>query len=308
MSTLTLFYPVHSLDNIQLLPAGTVISDETLDALVISNRFTTHQTCPLLQYGSVKEDLLNFLCQQPYHTIFSDKREIAELIDLMENVYLILPVLQSLDYFKIDDFYTYRHILMVFSLSTLLAKDLIPDYQDQIREIAASPNHDFGKICVPIHILRKSTPLTRSEINIMKHHSVAGYVLLSYYLKDTRNIAAIVARDHHERKDCSGYPRGIPLEDRLVEIIAVSDIYDALVSPRPYRPVSYDNRTALEEITRMAEKNEIGWEVVKALVAHNRKAKPHYSESKVSAEKRGTSPPGNLYGMIEEGENIPRDV
>ncbi len=124
----------------------------------------------------------------------------------------------------------------------------------------------------------------------MKHHALAGYVLLCYYLRDTSNIAAIVARDHHERKDCSGYPCGIPLADRMVEIIAVSDIYDALISPRPYRPVSYDNRTALEEVTKMAERNEIGWEVVKALVSHNRKEKPHYSESKVSSEKRGHPP------------------
>jgi HD-GYP domain-containing protein (c-di-GMP phosphodiesterase class II) len=47
----------------------------------------------------------------------------------------------------------------------------------------------------------------------------------------------------------------------MVEIIVACDVYDALVSPRPYRPVSYDNRTALEEIINMAEKNQIGWEV-----------------------------------------------
>ncbi|MEK6692096.1 MAG: HD domain-containing phosphohydrolase [Nitrospirota bacterium] len=307
MSAPTLSYAVHSLDKLLLLPAGSVLSNETMDALIFSNRAGFYQTYSLLQHGSVKEDLLNFLGQPPYHRIFSGQRQIKELLNLMDNVYLLLPVLQSLDYFKLNDSYTYRHILMVFSLSTLLAKDLMSDYQDQIREISTSPNHDFGKICVPVHILRKSAPLTRSELNIMKHHALAGYVLLCYYLKDTSNIAAIVARDHHERKDCSGYPCGIPLADRMVEIIAVSDIYDALISPRPYRPVSYDNRTALEEVTKMAERNEIGWEVVKALVSHNRKEKPHYSESKVSSEKRGASPPGNLYGVIDEGKGNPQD-
>ena len=85
-----------------------------------------------------------------------------------------------------------------------------------------------------------------------------------------------------------------------MEIVTVSDVYDALISSRPYRPIAYDNRTALEEITAMAERNEIGWNVVRALVARNRKSKPHHNECEVSVEKRGTSPPGNVYGVIVE--------
>ena len=55
--------------------------------------------------------------------------------------------------------------------------------------------------------------------------------------------------------------------------------------------------------TAMAERNEIGWDVVKALVAHNRQNKPHYKEVKVSMEKRGTPPPGNVYGATTEQKN-----
>ena len=93
--------------------------------------------------------------------------------------------------------------------------------------------------------------------------------------------------------------------DRMVEIVTVSDVYDALISSRPYRPIAYDNRTALEEITAMAERNEIGWNVVRALVARNRKSKPHHSECEVSVEKRGISPPGNVYGVIVEEKSCP---
>jgi HD-GYP domain-containing protein (c-di-GMP phosphodiesterase class II) len=82
----------------------------------------------------------------------------------------------------------------------------------------------------------------------------------------------------------------------------VSDIYDALIAPRPYRSTAYDNRTALEEVTEMAQQNKIGWDVVKALIAHNRKAKPDYREVKISSEKRGAPPSYNVYGMIAEDE------
>ena len=52
----------------------------------------------------------------------------------------------------------------------------------------------------------------------------------------------------------------------------------------------------------MAEHNKIRWDVVKALIAHNRKSKPHYKEIRISAEKRGTPPSYNVYGIIAEEE------
>jgi HD-GYP domain-containing protein (c-di-GMP phosphodiesterase class II) len=305
MSTLTLLHPVRTLNNRLLVPAGTVLSAETFDAIISSSRATSHQTHSLLQHGSVKSDLLSLLNQPPYEVIFADQKQIANLINIMERVHLALPILQSLDYFNQHDFYTYRHILVVFALSILLAKDLVSDYQDLIQQAATGPSHDLGKVCVPLHILKKPDPLTQSERSILEHHSGAGFVLLCYYLKDSENLSARVARDHHERRNGSGYPCGINLTDPMIEIISVSDVYDALIAVRPYRPVSYDNRTALEEITRMAENIEIGWDVVKVLAAHNRKDKPHYTEVTVSMEKRGTPPSGNLYGVTAEEKNHP---
>jgi HD-GYP domain-containing protein (c-di-GMP phosphodiesterase class II) len=189
---------------------------------------------------------------------------------------------------------------MVFTLSTLLAKDLISDYEKCTRLSATGPTHDIGKMCVPLHILKKKTPLTKMERSFLEHHAAAGYVLLSYYFRNTQHLACKVAFDHHERRDGSGYPRGILLEDSLMEIIAVSDIYDALITLRPYRSRAYDNRTALEEITEMAKQNKIGWDVVKALMAHNRKSNPPYKEMTVSAEKRGVPPSYNVYGITAE--------
>ena len=189
---------------------------------------------------------------------------------------------------------------MVFLLSVLLAKILLPDYKNLFTNTIIGVSHDIGKICVPLEILKKSTPLTTSEHKYIKHHTVAGYVLLSYYLKDHENFIAKIARDHHERKDKSGHPRGIEQNDKIIEIIAIADIYDALIMPRLYRPIAYDNRTALEEITIMAESGTIGWDVLKALIAQNRKDKPSYHEISISKERRGVKPKGNTYGKISD--------
>jgi len=308
MNMLRLLYPVHTIDNELLLPKGAVLSPSMIGVLASSDKFVSRKRISLLRHGTVKKDIRNFLSQPPYDIIFSGKGKITTLLDLMEKVHFPRPLLQSLDYFYEKDFDTYSHALIVFALSVLLAKDLIRDPKELIQEISAGPTHDIGKVCVPLHILKKTTPLTRNELGILKHHSAAGYVLLCHYFHDKQSLAAKIARDHHERRDASGYPRGIHLNDHMVEIIAACDVYDALISPRPYRQGSYDNRAALEELTRMAERNKIGWNVVKALVSHFRKAKIHYSETRISKDKRGTPPPGNLHGIIAEEGGRSKDV
>ena len=87
------------------------------------------------------------------------------------------------------------------------------------------------------------------------------------------------------------------------------DHYPSRIDSKRERPLrknslSIDNRSALEEITLMAERGEVSWEVVQALVAQNRKGKPHFSECILSLEKRGVSPPGNLYGVIADNESM----
>jgi HD-GYP domain-containing protein (c-di-GMP phosphodiesterase class II) len=295
---LKLRFPIQTTDRRQLLPAGTPLSRETLDGLLRSAKEGSHPGTPLLDFDTVRRDLEGYLRQGAYKVIFGDPRRYAATLNLMEKVVLARPLLDALRFFKRADLYTYRHVLRVFALSILLARDLETHYEDLILEATAGPLHDFGKICVPLRILKKSTPLKRSERAALEHHTVAGFVLTGYYMKDFESIAAKVAAEHHERRDGSGYPRGIALRDRLVEIVVACDVYDALISPRPYRRVSYDNRTALEEITDMGSRGKLDWGIVEALVAVNRKGNPPAGQYPVSVEKRGKPPEGNLYGIL----------
>ena len=296
-TNLRIKYPINTLDNQILLPAGSEISLGNIDALISTNR-NTYSSKTLLSYKSVQKDIIKFIKSAPsYRVIFGDDKQVAGLMKLLEPVTLISPLLDMLDYFKEYDFYTYRHHLLVWVLSTHIATIMIDDYIERLKEATSYPTHDVGKICVPLDILHKQTPLTEKEHNYLKHHAAAGYVLLRYYYQDTNKLAPIVARDHHERMDGSGYSRGINLDNRLVEIVIVSDIYDALISTRPYRHISFDNRTACEEITKMAEENKLHLDVVKCLISLNRKDRPHFTECNISSEKRGTPPVQNSYGI-----------
>jgi len=108
--------------------------------------------------------------------------------------------------------------------------------------IKAAPMHDLGKIAVDDVILRKPGRFTPEEFEKMKAHAAEGARIVHEILKDTDDdefhlIAENVAHYHHERWDGSGYPNGlkgeeIPLEAR---IMAVADVYDALVSKRVYK-------------------------------------------------------------------------
>lgn len=298
MAALTLQYPVHTLDGKELLPEGASLTDGVLEEVSSRGKEATSPSFPAMEFGTVRRDLVALTRKGIYRTIFGSDAEYRGLLRLLEITRLPLPVLDSLAFYKRNESYTYRHILVVFALSSHLARKMLDGFEEIVQESAAGPLHDFGKICVPLDILSKRTHLRRSERAILEHHTLAGYVLLSYYLGDSGTQAAVIARDHHERRDGSGYPLGIPLASRFVEIVAACDIYDALISPRPYRKKSFDSRTALEVITEMAEEGRIGWEVIQALVSHHRKGRPPPAECTVSLEKRGTPPEGNLYGII----------
>lgn len=300
MHPIKLHYPVTTLDGKLLLPAGSELSDESLRAMLAANRPVNLKKYRLMDHNSISEDLFAFLNTPPYDVIFSGTDGMSEIIDVMKSIRFVAPVMDVLDYFKHNDVSTYSHMLTIFALTILIARDLVPNYRKRVAEIANGPTHDFGKISVPLDILKKYDPLTLEELKLLKHHTVAGYVLLSYYFTDPASIAAKVARDHHERMNASGYPRGIAQNDLMVEIVAVCDVYDALISERPYRPVSYDNRTALEVLTSMAENGEVGWRVVKSLIAHNRRSKPSFRQTVASAEKRGTEPLNNMYGKLSD--------
>ena len=98
--------------------------------------------------------------------------------------------------------------------------------------------HDVGKIGIPDQILRKLGLLTRQEFGVIETHTTMGAVILAGSRIPLLRLACEIALTHHEHWDGSGYPEGlagdqIPAAGRIV---AVADVYDALVHDRIYRP------------------------------------------------------------------------
>jgi two-component system response regulator RpfG len=102
----------------------------------------------------------------------------------------------------------------------------------------AAPMHDIGKIGVQDNILLKPGKFDQAEWLKMQEHTRIGHAILSNSQSRYIQTGSIIALNHHERFDGSGYPNGISGKDipLVARIVAVADVYDALVSPRPYKP------------------------------------------------------------------------
>ena len=113
----------------------------------------------------------------------------------------------------------------------------------------ASPMHDIGKIGIPDKILFKGEKLTEEEWKVMRTHPSIGYDILKDSTAPVLKLGAVIALNHHERWDGSGYPRGlkgeqIPVEARILSLV---DVYDALRSKRHYKE-PFDHATTCKII------------------------------------------------------------
>lgn len=101
----------------------------------------------------------------------------------------------------------------------------------------AAPMHDIGKLGIPDAILHKPGKLDAAEWAVMQTHSEVGYQILSKSSAPLLQMAATIARHHHERWDGSGYPCALAGDEipEMARIVAIADVFDALTTKRPYK-------------------------------------------------------------------------
>ncbi len=129
------------------------------------------------------------------------------------------------------------HINRLSSYSEIMGKALGLSEKDCKILSLASTMHDVGKIGIPDTILLKPGKLTDEEMEIMKTHTTIGAELLSGSMSFLLQTAEIISHTHHENWDGNGYPRGLKGEDIPLygRIVCICDVFDALISKRPYK-------------------------------------------------------------------------
>ncbi len=133
------------------------------------------------------------------------------------------------------DVYTMGHSERVALYAQKIAEFLRMDRQKQYNLYIGGLLHDLGKVAIPDSILLKPGKLSNYEYEVMKLHPIFSYELIKDigFFKDI----SLFVRQHHERCDGSGYPDGLKCDEITFEgkILAISDVFDALTTARPYR-------------------------------------------------------------------------
>jgi len=178
---------------------------------------------------------------------------LKEYTDELENAETVLFSLALS--IEAKDPYTKGHCDRLSAYSEAMGRRLGLPQEQCVALRRAGVVHDIGKIGVPEHVLLKHTDLNEDEWAVMKQHPITGERICSP-LKSFRLVLPII-RHHHEKLDGSGYPDGlkgdnIPLTARVLQI---TDIYDALVTDRPYRRAMAHE----DAIRTMRDEAKRGW-------------------------------------------------
>lgn len=136
------------------------------------------------------------------------------------------------------------HVKRVAEYSALLAKLYGLDEEEVELLRMAAPMHDIGKIAISDAILLKPGRLTEEEFEMMKTHAEKGHKVFENSKRELLKAAAIVAHEHHEKYDGTGYPRGLQGEEIHIygRITALADVFDALGSERVYKQAWEDEK------------------------------------------------------------------
>jgi len=162
----------------------------------------------------------------------------------------------NIDTLKVCDEYTFTHSVEVATIAMIIAKEM-KFSQEEVAQIGmCGLLHDIGKYKVPLSILNKPSSLTPAEFEIMKKHPVFSYHLLKTSGLSQEILMGIL--QHHEKLNGTGYPMGARKDQicRFARILAVADVFDALVSVRPYKG-AFTKRDATEMIMAMSAELDI---------------------------------------------------
>ena len=183
--------------------------------------------------------------------VLQEERRRGEAVQTQLNQALSAMVAPIVTAMEMRDPYTAGHQGRVAEIAYAIGKEMgWPESRLQGLRAAALV-HDIGKISIPSEILTKPTKLSSAEREMIKAHVEAGYTILKG-IPFAWPIAEIV-RQHHEKIDGSGYPRGLQADQILAEakVLTVADIVEAMAAHRPYRP-GMGLKLVLEQIEREA--------------------------------------------------------
>lgn len=257
----------------------TIYSTDGRPLLVAGMVLNTHYIKRLIDYGIgsvfIKDDMFDEIEEPPdliseqtrlesvrtvkelFHNLESKKRINLQGVkktvkNLIDEVLSNREILVNFADIRNFDDYTFSHSVQVCVLSIITGISLGLDHI-KLKDLATGALiHDIGKTRVDRELLNKPGDLTTEEFIEIKRHAERGFEILRAN-QDISLLSAHIAYQHHERWDGNGYPRGLREQEIHLysRIVAVADVFDALVADRPYRK-AYSTSQAISLMRRMS--------------------------------------------------------
>jgi len=257
---------------------------------------------------SLLNDLDQVFSDSRYAPIFSSSSARQNVLDTVGQLKIEEPLVAELLNMKDTHPYTYKHVQIIGSMAITLISIIGRTHYNPVLAAHLSFTHDIGKTRIPEEILNKETPLTNEEFEIIQSHPIIGYLLLNYYCGWEGRKYCWTAFEHHEKLNGSGYPRGIKKIDPYAQLITPLDIFDALISDRPYRQTPFTTRLAVDYLLDGVRNDQLNKDIVYALVICLRKHKIYPPKRlRLAKEKRNKPPLGSVYGIRSAGKWLKKD-
>jgi len=194
----------------------------------------------------------NILLDEPkYSFISKHEKEKDDLSRILASVQINEMFIKELIWMKRYP-YHYQHTIVITALVICIFLELYQDERKVREAVSCALVHDFGIARVPERILNKVTPLEEDEIKIIQEHPIYSYILLTYYLGNNQSLIPSTGFEHHENLQGTGYPKKIIQKNEIAQVIHISDIFDALITARPFRP-AMSMPKALETMSKEVE-------------------------------------------------------
>jgi HD-GYP domain-containing protein (c-di-GMP phosphodiesterase class II) len=254
---------INTVDNKVIAREGDVVGDELLSQIVTAQPDGFDSLSHISETAIIKD--LQTVLKQSKYKFFSGSGDF--LIHTIGSVKLNSIVFKELEWMTRFD-YPYHHTLVITLLVTKLMHDMAGDAEKTREAASCSLTHDFGITRVPEDVLQKTSSLDKDEINMLNEHPTYSYLILTYYFNNFESLNAKVAYEHHENLTGTGYPRGIVQTNLISQLIRICDIFDALMTNRPFRPSLSLNDT-LKTIASDVDKgrlNQQAFELLKTYV------------------------------------------
>jgi len=261
--------PVYGADGQMFLNSGMVLKGPYISSLVRLGVQAVYVEDPLLgdivvsevvkeetrqnTVKAIKDILLDNKKIDKSKSSIVNKKFISLAEKLVEEVLSNKEVIVNLSDIRITDDYTYYHSVNVCIIS-LLAATGMKVAKGKLEELCIGALlHDMGKVWIDNRILNKNGSLTPEEFDEIKKHPGFGFDILSKQ-RDISSLSSSIVIQHHERCDGNGYPGNLTKNQihYFSRLVMVVDVYDALVSHRPYRP-AFKPHEAIEMITSSAD-------------------------------------------------------